>query len=84
MRYNYPEGKPLTDRQQKVLEYMEEYQHINDNMPTTRNIQAKMEFSSQSYASQLLHILKRKGYLERIEDGSVGYRFARGPRDAQP
>lgn len=60
MNYN------LTARQQEILDYLREYHQESGLMPSTRDIQAKFEFASQTAAMSHLRALERKGAIIRL------------------
>ena len=72
--------RPLTDIQEKVLNYMMGFQAHEDRMPTSRELTAQFGWSSQTAAMTHLRALERKGELERRIDPNVNrmwWRFAR-------
>lgn len=57
--------KDLTERQQAILDYIRLYLSSHGCSPTTREIQTRFRFSSQTAAAQHLRALERKGYIQR-------------------
>lgn len=60
-----PKVKPLTKGQNEVLEFLIEFHRLFGYMPTTRDIQQKFGFKSQTGAVTYLKALTAKGYIER-------------------
>lgn len=56
----------LTEKQQKVLDYLREYQRDNGVMPSTRDIQQHFGFASQTAAVSHLRALEKKGVIQRL------------------
>jgi repressor LexA len=57
--------KPLTAEQQKVFDYVVDFQHRNGMPPTVREIAAHFGYRSPNAAGQHLRLIERKGYLRR-------------------
>src|SRR5882757_5176805 len=55
----------LTDRQQAILDFIEEEQTRTGVMPSTREIQEHFGFASQTAAVNHLRALERKGVIQR-------------------
>jgi repressor LexA len=55
----------LTERQKRVLEYLEEVQGRTGMVPSTREIQEHFGFASQTAALNHLRALERKGMIRR-------------------
>jgi SOS-response transcriptional repressor LexA len=55
----------LTERQQAILDYIRLYLSSHGCSPTTREIQTRFRFASQTSAFSQLHALERKGYIQR-------------------
>ena len=55
----------LTDRQKRVLEFLEEVQGRTGMVPSTREIQEHFGFASQTAALNHLRALERKGMIRR-------------------
>jgi SOS-response transcriptional repressor LexA len=66
--------RPLTEKQQTVLDYIEKYVGDNDDFPTMRKIQNDVGLSSPNAVRQYMQSLERKGYL--VNNGGR-YDFAR-------
>jgi repressor LexA len=58
--------QPLTERQQAILEYIQQAIDEKGYPPTLREIGARMDIRSTNGVSDHLRALERKGYLERI------------------
>ena len=56
----------LTERQKEVLEFLYESRNIAGLMPSTREIQVRFGFASQTAAVDVLRALERKGVLRRL------------------
>jgi repressor LexA len=65
----------MSERQQAILEFIQEF--INDNQfpPTIRQIGKRVGISSTSVVKYNLEALERKGYIERDPDISRGIRL---------
>src|SRR5512139_643992 len=63
--------KPLTDRQQKVLAFVEEFCERQGYPPTVREVAARFGIQPRA-ADDHLSALKRKGYLHREPGRSRG------------
>lgn len=66
--------KELTSRENKVLEWIKEYQLEHGGYPTYREIQGALKFNSINSVSQYIKQLAKKGYVELIKN--KGYRLA--------
>jgi repressor LexA len=55
----------LTERQQQLLDFLNEAQRTTGIMPTSREIQHHFGFASQTAAMDLLRALERKGAIHR-------------------
>lgn len=53
----------LTQKQQKVLNFVEDFINNNQYAPSIREIQKHFKFSSVTTAHKHVNVLKRKGYL---------------------
>jgi repressor LexA len=61
-------GKPtqmLTDRQKKVLDFIQREQREKGVTPSTREIQSHFRFASQTSVMQYIAALEKKGFLQR-------------------
>lgn len=67
--------KPLSERQQNILAYIQEYLLENGRPPTIREIGGATSISSTSVVNYNLGILKDKGLLDRDADVSRGLRL---------
>ena len=56
----------LTEKQQRVFDYLREYQRENGVMPSTRDIQQYFGFASQTAAVSHLRALEKKGVIQRL------------------
>src|SRR5205085_4131435 len=57
--------KMLTERQKKVLDFIQREQRDHGLTPSTREIQYHFRFASQTSAMQYIAALERKGFLQR-------------------
>ena len=64
--------KTLSDKQQRILEFIGEFLDEHHFPPTVRDIQAGCEISSTSVVDYNLRILQREGYLKRQAEVSRG------------
>jgi repressor LexA len=67
--------KPLSSRQQNILQFIWDYVEENGRPPTIREIGANVNISSTSVVNYNLNILKKRGLVERDADVSRGLRF---------
>lgn len=67
--------KPLSERQQKMLDYIHDYIAENGRPPTIREIGGAVDISSTSVVNYNLTRLKEKGLLERDAEVSRGLRL---------
>jgi repressor LexA len=58
-------GMQLTERQQQILDFIEENQRSRGVAPSTREIQEHFGFSSQTTVMDHLHALKQKGAIQQ-------------------
>ena len=63
-------AKPLSDRQERILEFIGEFLDENHYPPTVRDIQTGCEISSTSVVDYNLRILQREGHLRRRNEVS--------------
>ena len=68
--------KKLSERQQTILSFIEEFIEDHDFPPTVRDIQSGCEISSTSVVSYNLDRLKEGGFLNRHSDVSRGLSLA--------
>lgn len=69
------EEKGLSNRQQRMLDYIHEYMQENSRPPTIREIGTAVDISSTSVVNYNLTKLTEKGLLERDADVSRGLRL---------
>src|SRR5207245_4859339 len=55
----------LTDRQKRVLDFIQREQREKGLTPSTREIQNHFRFASQTWVMQYIAALERKGFLDR-------------------
>src|SRR6202049_1174612 len=55
----------LTDRQKKVLDFIQREQREKGVTPSTREIQSHFRFASQTSVMQYIAALEKKGFLQR-------------------
>lgn len=67
--------KGLSERQQKILQYIAEYIHANTRPPTIREIGRNVKISSTSVVNYNLSRLQDKGLIERDAEVSRGIRL---------
>ena len=70
--------RKLSDKQQRILEFIAEFLDENHFPPTVRDIQAGCEISSTSVVDYNLRILQREGYLKRQAEVSRGIELLDG------
>jgi repressor LexA len=66
----------LSERQQKMVEFLQEFIGRNRRPPTIREIGEEVGISSTSVVKYNLDVLERKGFIERDRDISRGIRLA--------
>jgi repressor LexA len=69
-------AKNLSDRQQRILEFIQAFIRKNRFPPTIREIGEDVGISSTSVVKYNLDVLERKGYIERDGEISRGIRLA--------
>lgn len=73
--------KPLTHRQQQVLDYIEEHLSDNGYPPTLREIAGRFDLSGPRAAVKHLEAMERKGHIRRSPGSSRGIDvLLRGPQ----
>lgn len=70
--------RELSDRQQGILGFIEEFLDDNGYPPTIRDIQAGCEISSTSVVDYNLRALREKGYINRDAEVSRGLQLLQG------
>jgi repressor LexA len=75
-------GDRLSERQQRILEFLGEYITENGYPPSIREIGAAAEISSTSVVSYNLHRLEERGYISRDREVSRGLKLT-SEADAQ-
>lgn len=68
-------ARDLSERQQKMLEFLREFIDVNRFPPTIREIGERVGITSTSVVKYNLDILERKGLIERNADISRGIRL---------
>ncbi|MEM7333179.1 MAG: transcriptional repressor LexA [Chloroflexota bacterium] len=71
------DDKPLSDRQQRMLAFINEYVAGNGRPPTIREIGKAVDISSTSVVNYNLTKLKERGFLERDAEVSRGLKLTR-------
>ena len=66
----------LSERQQKILSFLETFTQENEYPPTIREIGAAVGISSTSVVNYNLNVLAKKGYIARDKTVSRGLRLA--------
>ena len=67
-----PLNRKLSDRQNKMLEFISDFVKEHPYPPSVREIQMGCSISSTSVVDYNLHILRREGYIKRSPDISRG------------
>ena len=67
-----PHPRKLSDRQNKMLEFIRDFLKEHPYPPSVREIQLGCSISSTSVVDYNLHILRREGYIKRSPDISRG------------
>ena len=73
----------LSERQERILEFIGTFMDNHQFPPTVRDIQAGCEISSTSVVDYNLHILQREGYLKRLPEVSRGIELTDGSRHSR-
>ena len=79
--------KPLSERQQEVLAYVQQFIHSQGFPPTVRDIQLHFGLASPAGVHKHLRLLKERGYIERNQNQSRSIRIVTGegdPAEAMP
>ena len=72
--------KPLTGRQQSILDYIARFMDDNDYPPTIRDIQAELTISSTSVVDYNLKVIEERGYIRRNRNISRGIELVQRDR----
>lgn len=72
--------KPLTGRQQSILDYIARFMDDNDYPPTIRDIQAELVISSTSVVDYNLKVIEERGYIRRNRNISRGIELVQRDR----
>ena len=72
--------KPLSDRQQRILDFIQEFYEEHSYPPTIRDIQQACSISSTSVVDYNLHKLEREGHIRRDREVSRGIELLEGGR----
>lgn len=57
--------KPLTDAQQKILDFIKDFIEDNSYSPTSKEIKEHFKFNSINAAYEHLGWIEKKGYIKR-------------------
>jgi repressor LexA len=71
--------KPLSERQQSILRFLQDYIQEHHFSPTIREIAREVGISSTSVVKYNLDILERAGHIERDPEVSRGIRLVASP-----
>lgn len=71
--------RPISDKQQKIFDFINEFMVENDRPPTIREIGFSCGISSTSVVDYNLQKLEREGYITRQSDVSRGIRLTQKP-----
>ena len=72
--------KPLTGRQQSILDYIARFMDDNDYPPTIRDIQSELTISSTSVVDYNLKVIEERGYIRRNRNISRGIELVQRDR----
>ena len=75
--------KGLNARQQRILEFIQQFDEDRSYPPTIRDIQQACDISSTSVVDYNLHILEREGYIHRDKEVSRGIEVLGRSRDTR-
>lgn len=73
--------KPLTSRQQAILDFIEGFIDDNEYPPTIRDIQSHLDISSTSVVDYNLKVLEERGHIRRNRNISRGIELTRRDRN---
>lgn len=76
----WPAMSSLTEKQQRVLDFIESFMRRQDMPPTRAEIAAGLGFRSVNAAVDHLKSLQRKGYIELMQGSSRGIRLLQSDR----
>jgi repressor LexA len=76
--------KGLSERQRKILEFLDRFQGQNGYPPTIREIGDSVEISSTSVVNYYLDQLQDKGFIQRDSNVSRGIRVVRSLNESVP
>jgi len=74
----------LSERQQKILDFIREFTRQNGYPPTIRDIGRELGISSTSVVNYNLSILEREGYIQRDREVSRGVKVLADLEDQRP
>lgn len=74
------EKEPLTEQQQRILDFIKGFIAEHGVSPTRQEIADEFEFASTNAAQQHVVALERKGYVETLGSGKRAGKIARGLR----
>ncbi|HVA26268.1 MAG TPA: transcriptional repressor LexA [Chloroflexota bacterium] len=75
-----PAEDELSDKQARILDFIQVFHAQNDRPPTNREIGHGVGIRSTSHVNYHLRILEEKGYIERIRNTSRGLRLKTSAR----
>ncbi len=75
-----PTVKPLTGRQQSILDYIGRFMDANDYPPTIRDIQSELTISSTSVVDYNLKVIEERGHIRRNRNISRGIELVQRDR----
>lgn len=67
-----PTPKPITRKQERVLELIEEHIRRDGIPPTINEIRAKLRFRSSNAVRNHLNALEKKGFIKRVQHTARG------------
>ncbi len=70
---------PISEKQQRIFDFIHEFMMENDRPPTIREIQYSCHLSSTSVVDYNLQKLEKEGYIKRQSDVSRGIRLIQKP-----
>jgi len=74
----------LSERQQRILDFVREFTRQNGYPPTIRDIGSELGISSTSVVNYNLKVLEREGYIQRDREVSRGLKVLADLEDQRP
>lgn len=79
-----PLKKPLTCKQERVLDFLRNFSHQHGYPPTIREIAGHLNMSGPHSAKRFLDMLEQKGYIRRLAKSSRAIELVDNPSSIPP